>query len=169
MRVILIDPQQQPETPRRTGCSRPLKACALILALLAIAFIATLIYMIRLPVVRSLVKCQSNMMAISAAIKRYNDVNGAYPPNLMALKKDYLKAPSVLRCPLSELGSDKPSYIYHRPGPNAPDDFAILECKLHKLRPDVPISKLQLLKNGTIRPVTPKFKEVLREQSKQRK
>lgn len=140
-----------PQSIPPRGCSRPVKACAVVLLLLIMAVIVLVVYVVRMPAARALFQCQQNMIAVGEALKRYEDVNGAYPKTLDDLKKDYLKDPSVLSCPTIEDRSDDSCYTYHRPGPKSGPKFVVLECNLHRLKPDAPIPKLQLLKDGTVR------------------
>ncbi len=135
---------------RNVGCSRSLKGCAIIVAVAFVAVIALLIYMSRMPVVQDVVTCRMNMTAVGAALNRYHDVHNAYPETLDELKKDYLKNPSVLRCPLDKSPGTEPSYIYHRPKSNSPAKFVVLECCRHRLSKGMPISKMQLRKDGSI-------------------
>jgi hypothetical protein len=157
----------EPRTPR--GCSRPLKACAVILALVVVAVILLFWYALRMPAMRALVQCQTNMMAVGQALQRYEDVNGVYPKDLDTLKKDYLKDDSVLRCPLVKPDEEGSCYIYHRPGPGADDKFVILECDLHKTRGEVPIKKLQLLKDGTVNAEGLPLDEAIKESEKRKR
>jgi hypothetical protein len=103
-----------------------------------------------MPAVVSMRACQDNMLDISDALRRYDDVNNQYPSNLMALRKDYLKNDSVLRCPLDKSPGNEPSYVYHRPGPHSGDDFVVLECSLHRISPNEPIPKIVVLKSGRV-------------------
>ena len=144
MTLAVSDNQSQ------SGCRKPLTACAVITALVIAAVVTLLIYLFRLPVVVSMRACQTNMIEINDALRRYYDVNGVYPPDLDTLEKDYFKDKSVLRCPLDKSPGNAPSYVYHRPSPNAPGDFVVLECSLHRLGPNEPIPKLVLLKNGHV-------------------
>ena len=132
------------------GCSRPLKGCAIIAAIAFVGVIALLIYMSRMPVVQDVVTCRMNMTAIGAALDRYHDVHNSYPRSLDEMKKDYLKNPSVLRCPLDKSSGTETSYIYHRPKAGYPPSFIVLECCRHKLAKDAPISKMKLRKDGKI-------------------
>ncbi|MCL5105111.1 MAG: hypothetical protein M1133_13490 [Armatimonadetes bacterium] len=141
-------------TPR-SGCSKPVKGCAIVAALLCLAFVILLVYVARMPSVHSLIKCRENMAAVGDAIRRYHDVNNSYPPDLEILKKDYLKNPSVLRCPVDKSIGDKPSYTYHVPPAGAKGDFVALECERHLLGPGMPPMKLRLHLDGNLELVKP--------------
>lgn len=132
------------------GCSTPLKACLVVGALVFVLLIGGLIWTLRLPAVRSLIRCRSNMTQIGEAIRRYHDVTGSYPPELAVLRRDYLKDPSVLRCPLDRSPGDAPSYLYHRLRPDSPERAVVLECDRHRLKPGKQRVKLLLLKNGQV-------------------
>ena len=133
-----------------TGCSRPLKGCAIVAGLAILGVIALLVYLMRMPMVQSVMTCRANMVEVGNALKRYAEVNGEYPDSLGALKKEYLKDVSVLRCPLDMRGDTLSSYIYHKPGRGAGAKFVVLECCRHRLGKGLPISKLKLLKDGNI-------------------
>jgi len=154
----LLEPKRD-VTPRPGGCARVFRGCAVIAVLMVLALIALLIYGVRMPSVRALAICQNNMLAVDAALDRYNDVHGEYPPDLNALRKDYLKDLCVLRCPLDHSKNDEPSYIYHRPGPSASGDFIVLECVRHRLYPGLPVSRLQITKDGSPKLITPMPRE----------
>ena len=143
--------ESQPQIPSTKGCSRPFKACLAVLILVAAAFIGLLIYAIRMPAIRGLVKCQSNMIEIGAALRRYADLHGSYPADLSAIRREYLKDPGVLRCPLDTSPSDRPSYIYHRPKPNSGPDFVVLVCTHHRFSPETPPARLVYLKRGVVK------------------
>jgi hypothetical protein len=136
------------DNPSKSGCRKPLTACAVITALVIAVVVGLLIYLFRMPVIVNMRACQSKMIEINDALRRYYDVNGEYPPDLRTLEKDYIKDKSVLRCPLDKSPGNAPSYVYHRPGRNAPGDFVVLECSLHRLARNEPVIKLVLLKNG---------------------
>lgn len=135
----------------RPGCSRPAKACAITLVAVVALFLGLMFYAFRMPVVRGVVRCQTNMREIGDALRRYNDVNRSYPRDLESMSKDYLKDPSVLRCPLDRSPSEAPSYIYHRPDSSSPGSFVVLECRHHDLGRDLPPSTLVYMKNGTVK------------------
>lgn len=148
--------EPKPEvSPRPRGCGRLFRGCAVIAVLMVLALIAMLVYGVRMPSVQALAMCQTNMLAVDAALERYNDVNGHYPPDLASLRKDYLKDPAVLRCPLDHSKTNEPSYIYHRPGPGASGDFVVLECLRHRLYPGLPMSRLTVTKDGSPKLITP--------------
>lgn len=143
------------QTTPRSGCSRPLKGCAIGAALLCIAFIAMLIWVARMPGVRNLMTCRENMTKVGEALRRYHAVNNKYPPNLETLSKDYLKDPGVLTCPADTSSGDKPGYTYHVPPANAGGDFVVLECERHILGPSTPPIKMRLLLNGSVETIRP--------------
>ncbi|MCE5314701.1 MAG: hypothetical protein ABFD49_02980 [Armatimonadota bacterium] len=136
--------------PRPRGCAWLLRGCAVVVGIAFAGLMALLIYVSRMHTVQDIAKCRDNMIAIGAALDRYNDVNGKYPEQLVDLKRDYLKKPSVLRCPVDKSAGCDTSYIYHRPKPDSQDDFVVLECNRHRLRKDVPLTKLLLHKDGNI-------------------
>ena len=144
MTLAVSDNQSQ------SGCRKPLIACAVITALVIAAVVVLLIYLSRMPIVVNTWTCRRNMTEINDALRRYYDVNDVYPPDLDTLEKDYLKDKSVLRCPLDKSPGSAPSYVYHRPGPNSHGGFVVLECSLHRLGSDEPVTKLVLLKNGDV-------------------
>jgi hypothetical protein len=127
--------------------TRPLKACAVLAALAMIGLITMLVVLARMPAVRSLAVCREHMAALGGALGRYNDVNDTYPENLNQLRGVFLKDDKVLRCPLDKSQGDAPSYTYRRPNSSSPDTFPMLECDRHRLRRDIPVSKLILQKN----------------------
>jgi hypothetical protein len=109
-----------------------------------------LIYLGRLPFVQDIVKCRTNMADVGAALQRFCDVNGRYPAQLVDLERDYLKDPTVLRCPLDKSSDSNTSYTYHRPKASSPADFVVLECTRHRLAKDMPRTKLLLHKDGNV-------------------
>ena len=129
-------------------------------------FIAGTVYMARLPSVQSIRICSSNMQELAAAISRYNDVNGHRPPNLRALAKQYLSDTSVLRCPLDKSPGNEPSYNYD---PRAGDGQVMLECDRHRVKSDMPNSKLRVLGSGKFEMESPSFRDTLREAGKRAK
>ncbi len=132
------------------GCSAPVRGCVIVLAAALVMLIGSLVWMLRMPTVKTMWKCRDNIIAIGAALERYNTVNGKYPAKLSDLKKEYLTDPSVLRCPLDKSEKDATSYTYNRPGPGSPDDFIVLECHRHKISEDLPQTSLRLLKSGRL-------------------
>lgn len=160
MVIVELD---QTETRSRSGCSRPLKGCAVIAAVVALGLVGVLIYTFSLPQMRDLRQCQSNMMAVGAALQRYHDVNNEYPPDLAALEGEYLKDSSVLQCPLAETREGEPSFIYHRPGPGAEDSFEMLVCECHGRSPEVPVRRIVLHKDGTLKLETLSLRDAMRE------
>lgn len=149
------------------GCSKPLKACSVIVVVCMLAVIGLLIYAMQLKPIRIMLKCRNNITEVGAALDRYHTVNGEYPPDLETLKKEYLKDPNVLKCPLDKSSGDKSSYIYNRPSSSSKDTFVILECDRHKASRDLPPSKLKLMVNGEF--WSPSFSEAMKEASKQKK
>ena len=154
------------DNSRPPGCSTALKGCLIVTALVMGLFMAGLAYFARMPSVQSIRICSSNMQELAAAISRYNDVNGHRPPNLRALAKQYLNDTSVLRCPLDKLPGGQPSYSYN---PQAKDGQVMLECDRHKLRRDMPNSKLRVLGDGKFEMESPSFREALKEAGKHTK
>ncbi len=145
-------------TTRQAGCSILLKSCLVITALLIVLFMAGLIYMLRMSSVRSLAACAENMRELSAAIRRYDDVNGRRPSELAVLREEYLQDASVLRCPLDKSPGSKPSYEYN---PRARGTQVMLRCDRHRIRKDMPVSKLVVYGDGRFEVVRPSFQETL--------
>lgn len=152
--------------PRPAGCSLLLKSCLVITALVVGLFMAGMIYMVRMSSVRAMSTCAENMREIAGAVQRYEDVNNRRPADLSALRKDYLENPSVLRCPLDKSPGDAPSYTYN---PKARGREPMLECDRHRLRKDMPISKLRVYGDGTFDMVRPSLRETLKEAEKHAK
>lgn len=136
------------------GCSRPLIGCGIAAALVVVLVLGMLVYLLRMPAIRSVMTCRSNLTELGRALQRYYDVNHEYPASLGDLEREYLKDTQVLRCPL-DIGPTKRGYVYHRPGPDSPDNFVVIECGRHKLKPGAPRSTLKLLKSGAIAVQTP--------------
>lgn len=130
--------------PKARGLSLPLKICLGTFLFVVVLFLAAAIYMGQMPGVQAWQRCKDNMMEVSAAISRYEDVNGQPPATLEALKKDYLKDPSVLRCPSDKSPGDAPSYKYN---PKATGTQVMLECDREKLPGER--LKMQVLADGT--------------------
>jgi len=149
--------------------TRPLKACAVLAALAMIGLIVMLVVVAKMPTVRSLAVCRTNMAAIGQAIRRYHDVNDAYPASLSQLRGVYLKDNSVLRCPLDKSEGDSPSYTYRRPSESSPATFQMLECDRHRLRKDVSISRIILQKNLEFTVSVPVPSEPAKDAEKDRK
>lgn len=141
--------QDHYDTRSTISCSKPLIGCGIAAGIAVALVLGMLLYLLRMPVIRSVMACRSNMTELGRALERYHDVNHEYPADLIALKKEYLKDPKVLECPLDTDGGE-PSYTYHRPGPDAPDDFVVLECSRHRLEAGAEPSTLKLLKNGSV-------------------
>lgn len=133
------------DNSRPPGCGMALKGCLIVTALVMGLFIAGLLYFSRVPSVKAIHVCGTNLQEVAAAISRYNDVAGHRPPNLRALAKQYLRDPAVLRCPLDKSPGGAPSYTYN---PRAGDGQVMLECDRHRLKQDLPNSKLRVLGNG---------------------
>lgn len=152
--------------PKQPGCSLLLKSCLVITALVIGLFMAGMIYMIRMTSVRSIATCKENMLEVGAAVQRYKDVNGRRPMDLNTLRKDYLGNASVLRCPLDKTTGDAPSYAYNRRSTGA---HVMLECDRHRLRKDMPVSKLVVRGDGTFDMVSPTLSEAFREAEKHSK
>lgn len=91
------------------------------------------------------------MIEIGAALRRYADLHGSYPDDLSAIRKEYLKNPDVLRCPLDTSLNDRPSYIYHQPKPNSGPDFVVLVCPHHRFSTETPPARLVYLKKGIVK------------------
>ena len=149
------------------GCSKYFKGCLIITAVMMAAIIGLFIYAMNLPAIQVMLECRDNMTQVGEALERYHSVNSTYPPDLETLKKEYLKDPSVLKCPLDKSGGNKSSYIYHKPPENAADTFVILECDRHSMGHNMPPSKLKLMINGEFK--SPSFQEAMDEASKQQK
>lgn len=142
------------------GPSRLFKGCAIVGVLAIVGLIMLLMYLMKMPSIRDIMLCRTNMVSVGNAIGRYYDFTGSYPTNLSDIKKEYLANPAVLRCPLDKSEDNKPSYKYNRPGPNAGDKFVILECDRHRLMKDMPVSKLILYKNGMVEMEKPDMKAI---------
>lgn len=152
-----------------SGGSNLLKGCAIVAAMAIVGLIVLLVYLVRMPTVQSIMKCRMNMVAVGDAIGRYHDATGAYPADLHAIEKEYLTDRSVLRCPLDKSKDNKPSYAYHRPGANSGDRFIMLECNRHRFGKEMPVSKLMLLKDGTIEMEKPDLKQTAPEKGGNKK
>lgn len=149
--------------PNQTASGCMLRGCLIATAVITALFISMAIYMWHVPSMRERTVCQLHMIEVAAAISRYTDVNGHRPSNLHELAKEYLKDPSVLRCPLDKSGGDAPSYIYN---PKASDSQIMLECNRHRLRSDMPKSRLVILGNGTFKDIEPSVQQILDEARK---
>ncbi len=103
----------------------------MIIAATALVIGLLLVILSQIPSVRSKVQCKSNMTAISLALQRYYWPNEGFPDSLETLRKDYLKDPKVLRCPLDKSPGDKSSYTYIKPAANASNDVIVLRCDRH--------------------------------------
>ncbi len=145
----------QYDTGNAPGCSRALKTCAVVALVLVALCIGAIIWVLRTPAVRGVLTCRANMVEVGQALERYHKVNAEYPSDLRSLEKEYLSDTSVLRCPLDKSRPDGPSCRYNRPGPHAKDDFVILQCDRHSLKPDTPATALTLRKDGTFEAKTP--------------
>ena len=146
-----------------TGCSPPLRGCLIASLLVMALFIGVLAYFSRMPSMQAMGECKYNMQELSAAISRYEEVTGHRPEKLPDLAKQYLKDPSVLRCPLDKSSGKTPSYGYN---PNANDGRVMLECDRHKIRKDMPNSKLLILGDGKFEIRNPSFRETMKEAEK---
>jgi len=162
-----------PAEERPRGCGRFLKGCLIIGALVVVVIIALFltlniisVWVLRKPEVRNMMICREHMVELGDALTRYRDVHGSYPEDLQDLKKEYLKNPEVLRCPLDKSPGTQPSYTYHKPDANSPDDFVMLECARHRLGSDMPNTRLVLKKDQTFEAIGPTFKETLEEQKR---
>ena len=151
------------DNPNPVGCSLPLKGCLVAYLLVMALFLGVLTYFSRMPSVQAMGVCKYNLQELSAAISRYEDVTGNRPQKLEGLAKQYLKDPSVLRCPLDKSVGDAPSYIYN---PNATDDQVMLECGRHKIRKDMPNSRLVVLGSGKFEIRNPSFRQTIKEAEK---
>ncbi len=154
------------ENPTSAGCSLPLKGCLVITIIVMALFVGILAYFSRMPSVRAMGECRYNMQELAAAIGRYKAVNGHRPENLDELAEQYLKDPSVLRCPLDKSHSKKSSYKYNS---KAGDSQIMLECDRHKLRRDMPNSILRVSGDGRFDVRNPSFKEAMQDAEKRSK
>lgn len=127
-------------------------------------FIAGMVYVMRLPSIHAMQQCASNLQEVGAAISRYEDVNDRRPAKLRELEKQYLSDASVLRCPLDKSPGNEPSYTYN---PKATDSQVMMECDRHRLKRDMPKSKLQVLGDGTFKTVSPSISDAMKEAEKQ--
>ena len=150
----------------KSGWSKLLKGCAVLAVLAVVGLIALLIYLMRMPAMKAIMDCRTNIVAVGEAIGRYHDATGNYPSDLQAIEKDYLANRSVLHCPLDKSKSRESSYTYHRPSANSGDRFIMLECNRHSLGKDMPISRLIFLKNGTVDMENPDMKKILENERK---
>jgi hypothetical protein len=107
-------------------------ALAIIIAAAALLIGLMLVAVSQTPSLRNKVRCQSNMIAISEALRRYSWPNDGYPDSLESLRKEYLKDAGVLRCPLDKNPAGKPSYIYIKPEMDSSDDMVVLGCDRHR-------------------------------------
>lgn len=144
------------DTPKAPGCT-PIKGCLIVTGLAIGLFMLAILYLMRMPGVKAIAVCIENEKQVSAAITRYNDVNGHRPAELRMLAKDYLSDPSVLRCPLDRSPGGKPSYAYN---PTAIGKQVMLECDRHSLSPNAPNSKLRVLGDGTSEAARPSTREI---------
>lgn len=151
------------DIPKPPGCSTPLKGCLIVVGLIMSLLLAAMIYLAKSPSMQAIFACKSNMAEISAAISRYEDVNGHRPPNLRALATNYLKDASVLRCPLDKSSGDKPSYTYN---PSATGSQIMLECDRHRWAGELSVRKLQTQGDGTFTMTSPSFRETLKQAQK---
>ena len=105
----------------------------LAIAIAAVALLVGLMLVIisQMPSARNDLGCKFNMIALSEALRRYHWPNEGYPATLEALRKEYLRDPAVLRCPLDRTPGSAPSYTYTKPSPDSPDNMVILECDRH--------------------------------------
>jgi hypothetical protein len=143
-----------------------MKGCLITTAVVLLLFMVVVYYFSRLPSVRSMQLCQENMQQIADAISRYQDVNGRRPADLAALRKEYLPKGASLRCPLDRSSGDASSYAYYR---KAGDRDVMLECCRHKLRRDMPKSRLVVYGDGTFKIINPGIKEAMDEAAKRGK
>lgn len=139
-----------------------MKGCVAVLAVALAALLVGMLWMMRNPSVQAMLTCRDHLTTLGAALERYHDVNGFYPEKLDDLKEEYLKDPSVLHCPVDGRPDQVVSYAYNRPKPGSPGDFVVLECDRHRLRPDVPKSKLTYLKNGRVDASSPSLREAIK-------
>lgn len=161
-----MDLEQQNYNTRSNsqGCSKVLKGCAIITVIVCVLFVGLLVWVSRMPGINNvniLVKCQKNMVEVASALRRYHDVNNAYPATLQELSKDYLKDPSVIYCPAEKGGKGDTTYTYHQPKPDSPNSFIALEYKRQLLGSDSPSILLRVtlggdVKTEVIQPNTPK-------------
>ena len=154
------------ENPTPAGCSPPLKGCLVTTVIVMALFLGVLAYFSRMPSVRAMGVCKYNMQELAAAIDRYKAVNGHRPESLDELADQYLKDPSVLRCPLDKSSGDTSSYTYN---PKAGDNQIMLECARYKLRHDMPNSILRVSGDGRFDVRNPGIKETIRDAEKRSK
>lgn len=136
-----------------------MKGCAIAAAVVVALLIGMLVFLARIPTVRSMVICRENMSTVYEAMNRYEKVNNKYPAKLEDLK-DYLKSINSLRCPLDKSEGNDPSYIYSIPTSDSDNKFVVLECDRHHLVPNAPNSKLRLLKSGNFEIINPSSNEI---------
>ncbi len=115
------------------GWSKLLKGCVILVVAICFALIGLLVYIFQRSDIQNIVVCRSNMTEVGQAVIRYHAVIGKYPDNLDDLKKEYLKTPSLLKCPEDKSGSSNSSYVYHKPSAGAANTFVMIECKHHFL------------------------------------
>jgi hypothetical protein len=152
------------ENPKLPTYSGLMKGCLITTAVVLLLFMVAVYYFSRLPSVQSIQRCEANMQQIAGAISRYEDVTGRRPADLAALKKEYLPKGTTLRCPLDRSPGDTPSYAYH---PDAGDGDVMLECDRHKLRGDMPGSRLVVYGDGTLKIINPGIREAMDKARKQ--
>ncbi|MCX6345376.1 MAG: hypothetical protein NT018_09960 [Armatimonadetes bacterium] len=116
-----------------SGCSKPLKGCAIVVAAVCFALLGLLVYLSQRSDFQSILVCRQNMTEVGQAVIRYYEVNSQYPNSLDDLKEEYLKTTAMLKCPEDKSGSSDTSYVYHKPSAGADKIFIMLECKNHVL------------------------------------
>lgn len=105
--------------------------------------------LMRYPTISDIANCQLNLPEIYGAVERYRATHeDKYPPSLDILRKEYMKDPSVLVCPLDKSKSGKTSYTYTPPKENPKEDDILIRCNRHRVRLDLPIIEVYITVNG---------------------
>lgn len=115
-----------------------------------LVMIVVTLALMRNPEISDLATCKLHMSEIYGAIERYRAVHDDnYPPSLDALKDDYMKDPSVLKCPLDKTGSKTTSYEYTPPKGEPDPDQVIVSCRRHRANPKLPVLEVFLKADGS--------------------
>jgi|LSQX01.2.fsa_nt_gb hypothetical protein len=145
------------------GCSAPLKGCLIVSAIVMALFLVALIHFSRMPSVHAIGTCKYNLQELAAAVSRYEDVTGSRPEKLKDLAGQYLSDKSVLKCPLDKTSDKTSSYTYN---PKAKGGQVMIECDRHRLKKDMPNSRLRVLGDGKFEIKNPGFRETVKEAEK---
>jgi hypothetical protein len=126
-----------------------LRWTAVITTLAALMLILGVAMLMRNTSISNIAKCQLNMPEIYGAVERYRATHDdKYPPDLDILRKEYMKDPSVLICPLDKSNSGKTSYTYTPPKEDADGSDILISCNRHRVRDDFPILEVYITVDG---------------------